>query len=178
MQTRSALVMVASTAALFCAVWASGYTIAVNPSASMPRGLYLLGPVSKPAVGDTVAACIPASDQARLYRLRDYLPASDRCASGLPPVLKPVVATAGDTVSIDADGTRVNGALIPNSRVYDTDTQGLPIDHLPLQWHKRLESGEYFVLANHIPRSLDSRYYGPLPRRNIIGAAHAIVTWG
>ena len=174
MRTKGSLIMVGATVAVFCSLWASGYTLAVNPSPSMPRGVYLLGPILNPAVGDTVAACIPAGDQARLYRSRDYLPASDRCASGLSPVLKPVVAAAGDTVSINSDGTRVNGVLLPNSRVYDTDTQGLPIGHLPLQWSKRLGTGEYFVLANRIPRSLDSRYYGPLPRENIIGAAHAL----
>lgn len=176
MRTKGTLIMVGATVAVFCSLWASGYSVAVNPSASMPRGLYLLGPIQNPAVGDTVAVCIPVSDQTRLYRRRDYLPASDRCASGLPPVLKPVVAAAGDTVSIDADGTRVNGVLLPNSRVYDTDTQGLPIGHLPLQWSKRLGKGEYFVLANRIPRSLDSRYYGPVPRQNIVGAARALIT--
>ena len=176
MRTNASLVLVAATVTLFCAAWSSGYAIAVNPSPSMPRGVYLLGPIATPNVGDMVAACIPVGELARLSRRRDYLPSSERCASGLSPVLKPVVAVAGDTVAIDDEGTRINGVLLPNSRVYDTDTQGLPITHLPVPWIKRLDAGEYFLLANYVARSLDSRYYGPLPRKNIVGLAHTLAT--
>ncbi|MCA8270699.1 conjugative transfer signal peptidase TraF [Burkholderia vietnamiensis] len=176
MVRKTALALTIGTAALYCGAWASGYSIAINPSASMPRGVYLFGPATNPRVGDTVAACIPAGGESRLYRLRDYLPASDRCASGLAPVLKPIVAAAGDVVTITEDGTRINGALMPNSRVYDTDTQGLPIQHLPVDWSKRLGRGEYFLLANHLQRSLDSRYYGPISRVSILGIVHPIAT--
>lgn len=174
---KTALGIVAATVALFLGVWVSGYHVALNSTPSMPEGLYLVRGIDTPQRGDVAAVCIPTGDAARLYRERNYLPASQRCAAGIAPVLKPVAAVPGDEVRLDERGVWVNGRLLANSRVYDTDSQGRPIQHLPVGWSKRLGAGEYFMLANRIERSLDSRYYGIVQRPNLVGQAFPLVTF-
>jgi conjugative transfer signal peptidase TraF len=162
--------------AAYLVAWVSGYSLAVNTSVSMPRGLYVLAPVDAPQRGDVVSACISNLEAAKVYRERDYIGPSERCAAGMPPVMKPIVAVPGDTVEVTAMGTWVNGQLLPKSRVFDTDSDGRPIEHLPLGWKKTLAAGEFFILANIIERSLDSRYYGPVLRADIHGRVRPIFT--
>lgn len=171
------LTVVGLVTGLFLLTWATGYSVAINTTPSMPRGLYLVAPADTALRGDIVAVCIPPSDAARLYRERDYLPKSTRCASNLAPVLKPIVAEPGDSVTLDKQGVWVNGELQRNSRIFDTDSQGRPIDHMPVPWHDVLRSGEYFLLANHIERSLDSRYYGTVSRSALIGKGYPLITF-
>lgn len=175
-KSKAPLVVAAVVVVAFLASWFFGYSLAVNPSVSMPRGLYLLAPVDAPQRGDVVSACISNLEAAKVYRQRDYIGPSERCASGMPPVMKPVVAAPGDTVEVTAMGVWVNGQLLPKSRVFDTDSDGRPIDHLPLGWKKTLAGGEFFLLANVIERSLDSRYYGPILRTDIHGRARPLFT--
>jgi type IV secretory pathway protease TraF len=139
--------------AAYLVAWVSGYSLAVNTSVSMPRGLYVLAPVDAPQRGDVVSACISNLEAAKVYRERDYIGPSERCAAGMPPVMKPIVAVPGDT-----------------------DSDGRPIEHLPLGWKKTLAAGEFFILANIIERSLDSRYYGPVLRADIHGRVRPIFT--
>lgn len=172
-----ALALVALAVATFLAFWFGGITLALNSTKSMPRGLYLVRPAGQVQTGDIVALCIPDKWAAQVYLERHYLPASSRCASGVAPVLKPIAAAPGDDVRLDAQGLWVNGRLLDNSRVFDTDSQGLPIQHLMIGWSKKLEAGEFFMLANHIERSLDSRYYGTVQRADIHGAAVPLITF-
>lgn len=176
LNSKAPLVVVAVVVVAYLVAWLSGYSVAVNSSKSMPRGLYLVGPLKEVQRGQVVALCIPNAAAAAIYKARDYLGPSSRCAVGLPPVLKPVVAIPGDLVEISAAGTSVNGTLLPNSRVFDTDSDGRPIDHLPVGWSKRLGPGEFFALANYIERSLDSRYYGTVTRADLQGRALPIFT--
>jgi conjugative transfer signal peptidase TraF len=176
-QRCNALAAVGLVAVGFLIAWWSGYSLAVNTSVSMPRGLYLVGPLAEPKRGDIISLCIPNLEAAKVYRERHYMPPSERCRSGLPPVLKPVVGMPGDVVLIDATGTWINGIHLRNSMVFDTDSQGMPIQHLPTGWSKRLDAGEYFMLANHIERSLDSRYYGTVQRGDMLGCAVSLITF-
>jgi type IV secretory pathway protease TraF len=40
-----------------------------------------------------------------------------------------------------------------------------------------LRVGEVFLLNPDAPRSLDGRYFGPLPRASIVGRLHPLWTW-
>jgi conjugative transfer signal peptidase TraF len=171
------LMLMALVVILYGLAWRAGVGMAINLSPSMPRGVYLTRPVSEPKIGDWVSLCIP-SDSAPVYRSRGYLPESSRCPSGLAPVMKPIVATSGDIVSIEHDGIRVNDLLIPNSPIFDTDSNGRSISHLPLGWSSRLAASEYFVLATFHPRSLDSRYYGPIRRIQILQSLIPLILEG
>ncbi|MBO1325598.1 S26 family signal peptidase [Acetobacter sp. TBRC 12305] len=134
-----------------CLIW--------NVTASVPMGLYRLHPERLPHVGDLVALRLPEGDADRLAR-GDYLPRG-------VPLLKPVAAIGGQTVCrtgshIVVDGLGVGEALT-------TDHRGRP---LPVwQGCHRLDAREIFVMNTHEPRSLDGRYFGPLPVSSVIGRA-------
>ena len=91
------------------------------------------------------------------------------------PLLKPVVATAGDHVCHDpgANGVRVNGdRLLP---ILVRRARGI---ELPIwQGCRVLRPGEVFVYADRIPNALDSRYIGPVTGEMIIGAYIPLWTW-
>ncbi len=167
-------VIVLIVAAVFAALSLSGYSVAVNTTPSMPKGVYLVSALDQPTRGTVVGMCIPNQVEANVYRERGYIPPSSRCVTGVAPLLKPVAAGPNDEVRLDVSGTWVNGVLLPNSRVFDTDSQGRPIRHLPLGWSKKLGAGEYFMLANHIERSLDSRYYGTVHRNDMRSLAKPV----
>ncbi len=126
-----------------------------NASASVPTGLYWIapGPVRR---GDLVLIRLPPAI-ADLADQRGYLPRSAY-------LLKFVISVTGDRVCRFGDRLLVNGAL--RARAFARDRQHR---HMPV-WHgcHRLASGQVFVLAEE-PDSFDSRYFGPLSHRHIIG---------
>jgi len=46
---------------------------------------------------------------------------------GYAPLLKPIAARAGDTVTVSEAGVAVNGKLLPNSKQYPKDGIGRPM---------------------------------------------------
>ncbi|MBV0888861.1 S26 family signal peptidase [Komagataeibacter oboediens] len=130
-----------------------------NSTASVPVGLYQLRAESALHVGDLVALRLP-DRLALLLSQRGYLPLG-------VPLLKPIAALPGQTVcrangSITIDGKSVGEALT-------TDHRGRP---LPVwQGCHRLIRSEIFVMNPAEPRSLDGRYFGPLPASTVIGRA-------
>lgn len=130
-----------------------------NETASVPIGLYRVQPGSALHVGDITAIRLP-DRLALLLSSRGYLP------FGIP-LLKPVAALPGQNVcrakdSVTIDGDHAGDAL-------DNDHRGRP---LPVwQGCRRLSPGEIFVMNPAEPRSLDGRYFGPLPASAVIGRA-------
>jgi conjugative transfer signal peptidase TraF len=159
----------------YVGTWASGYSVAVNPSVSMPRGLYLLKPVGDLSRGAVVAACIPNRESSRLYVERGYLPESKRCPSGAAPVIKPIVAGPGDRVTLDDDGVTINGMLVAYSEIDDEDSKGRPMPHVSFG-DLSLGNDQFFLLATHAARSLDSRYFGPIRDSDVIAQVSPLVT--
>jgi len=155
---------------------AAGWSIGWNSSESMPTGLYLLSPVTRIDRDNLVAACIPKSDLTDNYMARGYLPSGD-CPSGMARVLKPVAALAGDEVRIEEDGVTVNGVSIAGSQVADLDSHGRPLPHLPISWRQKLPTDSYFLLSTHSSRSLDSRYFGPVDRADVVYRARALMVF-
>lgn len=83
-------------------------------------------------------------------------------------VVKRVVASSGDKVTVTDDGIYVNGLLVDNSeetnRVLGDSTTWLS-NHNGTSY--RLGKGEYFVLGDNRNDSKDSRYYGIIPERDV-----------
>lgn len=150
------------------------YTISINASDSLPGVIFFGRPFkSKISRGELVGFCVPTEWKA-FFLSRGYLPALSQC-DGIAAVLKPVAAVAGDFVEITRAGVAINGALIPNSAILESDSKGRYIPSLPVGWNKHLEAGEVFVLSNHIPRSLDSRIYGPIKLSQVKQILYRIV---
>lgn len=83
-------------------------------------------------------------------------------------VVKRVVASSGDKVTINSEGIYVNGLLVDNSEETNTvmgDSTTWLSNHNGTSY--RLAKGEYFVLGDNRNNSRDSRYYGIIPERDI-----------
>jgi conjugative transfer signal peptidase TraF len=140
----------------------------VNTSPSMPRGLYLLLPAGGLKTGSLVLVCLspPASN---LYR--EHAPeARGSCPDHLPPMLKAIAALGGSTVTFGPEGVAVDGHPLPSSAPLARDRRGLPLPHPPYGTY-RLAPGTAWLYAPYDPRSFDSRYFGPVPTRQIRLAA-------
>lgn len=146
----------------------------LNDTPSVPRGLWrisrLEGPLQR---GQIVNICPRDSAVFRLAKARGYIHAGRVCPDDFTPLLKPVAALAGDRVTINAQGIRVNGRLIPRSRQEEKDSQGRSLPRMPWGAYQ-VASGFVWVVSNHIPNSFDSRYFGSLPVRNIQGLAEPV----
>ncbi|HEY2707062.1 MAG TPA: S26 family signal peptidase [Caulobacteraceae bacterium] len=136
-----------------------------NTTASAPMGLYRLEPEPVPMIGDFVFVRPPPALAARLATA-GFLPRGALLLKQIAAVAPSVGCRTGDRVTLDGQ---------PAARALDRDRYGRP---LPV-WSgcRRLADGEVFFL-NEDPRSLDSRYFGPLPASGIVGWASPLWLFG
>jgi len=130
-----------------------------NVSPSSPLGLYFYSG-DDPKIGDYLAFHSRGRNFERITE-----------ETGLPmpaaPVLKLIIAGPGDHVcySHERDVFRVNDESPIGIQKRTFRGRGLPI----WQGCRILTGSEYFVHANRIPNSLDSRFYGPVHASTIVG---------
>ena len=150
--------------------WPSDHTpvarLVYNPSDSVPRGWYRIGPPGSLHVDSIVLARLPA-DAAALAAQRGYLPEHI-------PLLKRVGAMSPQQVCIEKHIVRIDG--MPVAGVHATDGRGRPLS--AWQQCRRLHDGELFLLSATNPASFDSRYFGPIAVSAVIGSAQPLWTWG
>ena len=130
-----------------------------NASASAPIGLYAVSPGITPARGDMVIARLPAEAR-ELAARRHYLPRN-------VPLVKRIVAVAGDTICAAGRTVTVNGKAVAERRGADAAGRSLPT----WQGCVRLARGMVFLLMAEAPDSFDGRYFGPTQARDLIGKA-------
>jgi signal peptidase I len=87
--------------------------------------------------------------------------------------IKRVIGLPGDTITIMNTTVIVDGVTLNESYV-DPNNQGNIYDYKHI--HEVVPSNEYFVLGDNRKGSSDSRDWGFVPRKNIIGRA-AFVYW-
>jgi conjugative transfer signal peptidase TraF len=123
--------------------------LVANFTPSEPRGLYI-GGVAPPAVGRVVAFEAPAA--AFPY-------------AGRTPLLKAVAAGPGDLVCTTGGRLAINGR--DRAPIAQVDRAGRPLP----RWIgcRVLGAGELFVFSDRVPNSLDSRYFGPISTRQVLG---------
>lgn len=138
-----------------------------NLSASMPLGLYL--PTARSLLpGEIVAVCLPAA-MATWAKERGYLHRGS-CPTGVQPVLKRIAAVAGDVVTVQPEGVRINDTRIPHSQVATQDSQGRTLPHAP--WGTRtLHHQELWLMSIQHPHSLDSRTFGVVSIFDVVATA-------
>lgn len=89
-------------------------------------------------------------------------------------LLRRVIALPGDTIVVTATSVEVNGVVLDES-VYTAIAAGQAESPVIGKW--TLGQGQYFVMAdNRFSGQTDSRYFGPVTQRNIIGRAE-VVYW-
>jgi conjugative transfer signal peptidase TraF len=134
-----------------------------NVSPSVPVGLYRLL-ASSPARGGLVVIRLP-EPFLTLAGDRGYLP------TGIL-LIKPIAAAAGDLVCRHGALVTINGRTVALARTADAWDRPLP----GWQGCRRLNAHQIFVLSP-APDSFDSRYFGPLDRRHIVGMAMPVWTF-
>jgi conjugative transfer signal peptidase TraF len=127
-----------------------------NLSPSLPIGVYI-------TTADTHASLVefcPPEPFGALSIARGYRDAGT-CRDGAAPLLKPVVASAGDGVVLSPLGIAVNGRLLPNTAPLPNDTKGRTLEAWP-SGHYAVNGGSIWVASSYHPRSFDSRYFGAI----------------
>jgi conjugative transfer signal peptidase TraF len=142
----------------------------INASPSLPIGLYVTS--SEPSA-NLIDFC-PAEPFASLALSRGYRDPGS-CGDGGAPLLKPVVARAGDLIEVSAAGMTVNGRLLPNTVPLRADTKGRPLRSWPTGRYT-VEPGFVWVASSYNPRSFDSRYFGPVAITSIRDHVEPLLT--
>jgi conjugative transfer signal peptidase TraF len=142
-----------------------------NHTPSMPVGVWLQRPSMGGGytAGDIVEVCPALTAWERVYVV-----AGD-CPNGREPMLKPIAAIPGDTVSIDSSGVVVNGKPIPDTAALMHDRQGRELHPFPAGQYA-VAAGEVWLIVSRSD-SLDSRYLGPVSIAAIRGLAVPVWVW-
>ncbi|MGB8291192.1 conjugative transfer signal peptidase TraF (plasmid) [Rhizobium ruizarguesonis] len=172
-QRRSIVVLsMAAVAAILLAVTAVAGAYRINLTPSEPLGLWRIIPLHRPAaVDDLLFICPPETAAMRAARARGYL-RSGSCPGGVAPLIKTVIAVAGQHVEIGAS-VDVDGREVFSSSVAQRDGKGRPL--APFM-SGTIPPG-YVFLHSAFPGSYDSRYFGPLPASGILGLAQEVFTY-
>jgi conjugative transfer signal peptidase TraF len=80
---------------------------------------------------------------------------------GYAPLLKPISARYGDTVTVSGSGIAINGRSLSNSKQYAKDALGRPLPQVPEGTYPVLP-GTVWVISSYNRFSFDSRYFGPI----------------
>ncbi len=96
------------------------------------------------------------------------------------PVIKRIVGMPGDVLRMEPVPMRWRGRLVPiGGRLY---VNGIPYDepyatcYVPTRLGEfQVPKGTYYVLGDNRDDSYDSRDYGPVPRKLIVGVGVAVV---
>lgn len=136
-----------------------------NASESVPIGLYTVHPAVRLAVMNLVVA-MPPQPLATFLAERRYMPIG-------VPLIKRILALPGQSVCrsdllISVDGIEMGAAL-----EHDRRGRALPT----WQGCRVIAEGEVFLMNWDEPRSLDSRYFGPVPLSSIVGRAEPVWTF-
>ncbi len=129
----------------------------INLSTSVPRGLYRTID-QQPETGQ-LAIVKPYGPIARLAYDRGYLARGHM-------LLKPIAARSGDEICRQGRDIFINGAIAVKAWVKDS------LGRILISWVGciRLRRSQVFLLAYHAA-SFDSRYFGAIERRHILGTA-------
>lgn len=135
-----------------------------NPTDSVARGWYWIGPSDALHVGSIVLVRLPSA-VAALVSQRGYLP------EGVP-ILKRIGAVAPQSVCVRERIVRIDGADVATTLAHDGKHRPL----MPWTQCRVLKDSELFLLSDAHPASFDSRYFGPIEASAVLGTARPIWT--
>jgi conjugative transfer signal peptidase TraF len=138
--------------------------VRVNTSLSLPLGLYVR---TTDEFAQLVEFC-PAEPFASLSRDRGYRVRGFACPDHAVPLLKPVIARAGDIVNVSPAGIAVNGRLLPKTLPLKADAAHRPLIAWPTGTYA-VRPGTIWVASTYSRASYDSRYIGPVEEKLIRG---------
>ena len=154
-----------------CIGYQAGFRL--NTGVSYPTGLYrLINDKQNYSKGDLVLFCPPDNLVMAQALARGYIKPG-MCKGGFTPVIKKILAVAGDVVTTDGF-VRINAVTVPDAQTLQADSEGRP---LSTPGTETLGEGQYFMMSDHQPAiSFDSRYYGSVSAQNLIGHIKPVLT--
>lgn len=171
--SRVAIRLVGAAAAILVAVaaagWLGGYRVNFTPS--YPLGLWRIEAMARTATtGDLVFVCPPQSPQFTIAFERGYI-RRGLCPGGFSPLIKTIVATAGQSVDI-GEHVSIDGLPLAYSKVRNHDAEGRALS----RWPGGSVPHGHLYLHSDFAGSFDSRYFGPVPASGLLGLAHPVLT--
>ncbi len=146
----------------------------LNTTRSIPLGLYRMSP--DPIVkGAYVLFCPPERSEFDLAKERGYIGVGF-CPGGYGNMMKKVLATHNDVVSVTDDGVTINGTLMPASQPFEADSMGQPLPRFRVTDYV-LASSDLLLMSDTNSHSFDARYFGPVDRDHIQSRIHPVWTW-
>lgn len=168
------VVMVSASFVLLATLAGIGFIsgLRVNLTPSYPLGLWRIEPLAHdPGVGDRIFICPPQDPAFELARDRGYL-GRGLCPGWFSPLIKTVVAVAGQRVVVDGD-IAVGGVHLPHSSVRPTDGAGRALAPFA---GGIVPNGQLFLFSG-FAGSYDSRYFGPIPAAGVLGLARPLLVF-
>lgn len=167
MAGRKVGIAAASLAAIIGVVFGvSNYAgLRINYTESAPAGLWRVTESTDFKRGELVEVCPPNQPIVAIMADRGYLGPGDCNPNNLTPLLKPLAAVSGDTVTISpGEPAKVNGVTLLHTQPMPTLPAWPPgTYHVP--------AGQVWLFSTYSDGSFDSRYFGPVSVANIRGHA-------
>lgn len=120
----------------------------------------------KPERGEYAIVCLPTRVVERHALARHVDASISNTCGGVLPILKRVTGAAGDRFVIDRTGIRINDQMLPG-------TGQILTPEGEIKTRGRLADHEYLVVGE-TGDSVDSRYFGSIDEKWIIGTAHRV----
>lgn len=145
-----------------------------NTSNSIPLGFYWITqqPIQK---GEYVLFCPPQKPIFQQALTRGYIH-SGFCPGGFGYMMKRVLATYGDTVSINSSGVWVNNQYVAHSVPYQKDEQARPLPELNLRRYP-LKNCELLLMTDQSDLSFDARYFGLIKQYQVKAVIKPVLVW-
>lgn len=136
----------------------------INPSKSLPRGIYRLYPPTNIKRGDIVIFNI-SEDLQSYMKQRGYI------LDNVTTLMKKAAAFSNDTVEIKNQEIFVNN--VSWGKVYKVDSKYRPLKNMKNE-DLILKSDEFIALSD-VDKSFDSRYFGKVKTSEIIAKSKIIL---
>ncbi len=139
----------------------------------MPVGIWRVNrdlPEGEALRGRLVIFCPPDMDIIRMAKEKGILRAGT-CEGVYKPLLKEIVGLPGDVIEY-ADGFSINGHRLPNSMIRRFDVGGI---QLPNSKRFIVPEGQLWLMSSYSGLSFDSRYFGFVSRKKIVGLAEPLL---
>ncbi|MBU0455777.1 MAG: signal peptidase I [Pseudomonadota bacterium] len=148
-------------AAIVFYIHRTGYRIFYQPTPSMKQGWYFVTPPKHFMRGAIVVFTPPTKTLHFLYQ-HHWVP-----NSGL--LMKRIVAAPGDRVCVKQGRVWINHRKFASVYRYYAPHRALPQN----DFCGILPTNYYFLMSTRVRRSFDSRYFGPISAKAIVGNAYS-----
>ena len=174
MSRRSLLAFLGIAGAGFLVVsaasWFAGLRINVTPSE--PLGVWGIEAMDRPvARGDLAFVCPPSTPVFATAFERGYL-RRGLCPDGFAPLIKTVAALAGQRVETGANVV-IDGTPLAHSSIRADDGA----DRALQPYAGGIVPSGFIFLFSPYETSYDSRYFGPVPAKGVLGLARPLLVF-